>query len=72
MKRLDYDELSVELQELFDEYFELFGGRPDSYEELDGPCKEAYDPKLLRKAIEKNIELPEVVLGKNYWKRMRY
>ena len=70
MKRLDYDELSVELQGLFDEYFEAFGGHPDGYEELDGPCKEAYDPKLLRKAIEKNIELPVLVIGKyNLWRR---
>ena len=59
--------MSTELRNIYDEYAEAFGMYPDYYEELDGPCKEAYDPKLLKEAIEKKIELPELVLGEDYW-----
>jgi len=34
MKRLDYDEMSVELQDIYDEYLEVFGGYPDGYAQI--------------------------------------
>jgi len=68
MKRLNYNDMPTELQELHNKYADTFGLYPDRYEELDGPCSAAYDPKVLREALEKNIELPELVLGKDYWK----
>ena len=66
MKELDFHEMPKELEILFREYFQIFGTYPDHYAELGGACREAYDAKLVKQAIDEKRSLPKIILGDDY------
>lgn len=56
-----YGKMTKELEELYDQYYEIFGAEPDGYQEVEYGQQE-YDDYVsdIKKALKEKKELPEI------------
>jgi hypothetical protein len=53
--------MTKELENLYDQYYKMFGVEPDGYQEVDYGQEEYSDyVKDIKTAIENNTELPDI------------